>query len=59
MAQCQGSRAQIVRLFLVITYIWPEDVAKFPKVPGAPRKVNPARAITWLVGITIYCVIFQ
>ena len=44
MAQCQqGPRAQMVRLFLVFTYIWQEDVAKISKVPGAPRNVNPAR----------------
>ena len=26
-----------------------------PKAPGAQLNVNPARAITWLVGVTIYC----
>ena len=34
-------------LFLVYTYVWQEDVAKIFKVPGAPRNVNPVRAITW------------
>ena len=34
-------------LFLVYTYVWLEDVAKISKVPGAPRNVNPAWAITW------------
>ena len=34
MAQCQKPRAQMVRFFLVSTYIWQEDVAKIPKVPG-------------------------
>ena len=33
-------------LFLVNTYVWQEDVAKIFKVPGAPRNVNPAWAIT-------------
>ena len=42
MAQSQGPRAQMVKLFLVFTYIWQEDVI-IPKVPGAPRIVNPAR----------------
>ena len=37
-----GPPAQMVRLFLVFTYIWQEDVAKIPKVPGAPCNVNPA-----------------
>ena len=36
-----GPRAQI-GLLLVFTYIWQEDVAKIPKVPGALRSVNPA-----------------
>ena len=36
-----------------------EDIAKISKVPGAPRNVNPARVITWLVGVIIYCTIFQ
>ena len=44
----------MVRLFLVFTYIWQKDAAKNPKVSGAPCNVNPARAITWLVGVTIY-----
>ena len=44
LAQCQWPRAQMVRLFLVFTLIWQEDVPKLPKVLGAPRNVNPARA---------------
>ena len=55
MAQYQGPRAQMVRLFLLSTSIWQEDVAKIPEVPGTPRNVYPAGAITWLVGVTIYC----
>ena len=35
--------AQIVELFLVFTYIWQEDVAKIPYVPGALCNVNPDR----------------
>ena len=42
-----GACAQMVTLFLVHTYVWQEDVAKIFKVPGDPRNVNPARAITW------------
>ena len=30
------------------TYIRQEDVAKIPKMPRAPRNVNPARKITQL-----------
>ena len=59
MAECQGPRSQMVRLFLVFTYIWQKDVVKISKVPGALCKVNPARAIAWLVGVIIYCTIFQ
>ena len=29
-----------------------------PKVPGAQLSVNPAREITWFVGVTIYCTFF-
>ena len=59
MAQCQGSSFQMVRLFLVFANIWQEDFVKIFEVPGAPRNVNPARSITWLVSVTIHCTIFQ
>ena len=36
-----------------------EKYCKNPKVPGAQLNVNPARAITWLVGETIYCIYFN
>ena len=55
----KGPRAQMVRLFLVFTYIWQEDVAKIFKVPMSLRNVNLARAITWLVGETVYFTIFK
>ena len=29
------------------------------KMPGVQLNVNPARAITWLVGVTIYCTFFN
>ena len=47
----------MVKHILVFTHI----VEIILKVPGAPatRNVNPAQAITWLVGETIYCTIFQ
>ena len=61
MAQCQGPGAQMVRHFLVFTNIREEGVEKIPTVPGAPApcNVNPTQAITWFVGVTIYCSIFQ
>ena len=52
-------RAQMVRLFLVFTYIWQEDVAKIFKVPRAPHNKNLAQAISWLIGVTINCAIFK
>ena len=30
-----------------------------PKVPGAQLNLNPARAIAWLVGVTIHCTFFN
>ena len=38
-----GPCAQILRLFMVFTYIWQKHVAKISKVPKAQRDVNPAR----------------
>ena len=55
----KGFRAQMVRLFLVFTYIWQEDVAKIFKVSRAPHNINLGRAITWVVGITIYCTVLN
>ena len=54
MAQCQGPHSQMVRLFLVLAYL-ARRFCKISKVPGAPRNVNPALSITWLVSVTIYC----
>ena len=36
MAQCQGARTEMVRLFLVFTYLWQEDFEIIPKVREAP-----------------------
>ena len=52
----------MVRLYfwsILNTYVWQEDIAKIFKVPGAPRNVNPARAITWQLSVTIYCTVFR
>ena len=38
MAQCKGSRVQMVKFFLVFIYIWLEDVAKTSKVPKSPAQ---------------------
>ena len=54
-----GVPVQMVKLVLVFFNIWQENVAKIPKVPGTPLNVNPAQAITWLTGVTIYVMIFQ
>ena len=45
---------------LVFTVLYlTEKYCKNPKVPGAQLKVNPARAVTWFVGVTIYCTFFN
>ena len=47
------------KIFLVFTFIWPEDFAKVSEVPGAPRNIIPARSITWLISENIHSTIFQ
>ena len=58
MAQCQGLRAQIKLFFYLHLYLAEKDCEN-SKVPGAQLNVNPARAITWLVGVTIYSTFLQ
>ena len=58
MAQCQGPRAQLKLLFGLQLYL-AEKYSKNSKVPGLQRNVNPARAITLLVGVTLYCTFFN
>ena len=57
MAQSQGPRAQI-RLFFGLHLYLARKYYKNPNVPGAQLNVNPTRAITWFVGVTIYCTFF-
>ena len=60
MAQCKGAPLLDGKTFFCLhVCIWKEDLAKISKVPGAPRNVNSARAITCLVSVIIYCTIFQ
>ena len=42
-------------IFLVFTCTYQENL----KVPGGQLNVNPARAITWFEGVTIYCTFFN
>ena len=58
MAQCQGPRAQI-RLFFGLHLYLVGKYCKNPKVSGGQLNVNPARAKTWFVGVTIYCTFFN
>ena len=58
MAQCQGPRAQI-RIFFGLHLYLARKYCKTLKVPGAQLKINPTRAITCFVGITIYCTFFN
>ena len=36
-----------------------EKYCQNPKVPGAQLNVNPARAMAWFVGVTIYSTFFN
>ena len=54
MAQCQGPHAQI-RLFFGLHLYLAEKYCENPKVLGAQLNVNPVRAITWFVSVSIYC----
>ena len=58
MAECQGPRAHI-RLFFGLYLYLEEEYCKNPKVPGAQLNVNPALAIIWFLGVTIYCTFFN
>ena len=59
MAQCQGSRAQMVRYFFGLHLYLAGKYYENVKVPRAQQNVNRARAITWFVGVTIYCTFFN
>ena len=59
MAQCQGPHAH-KRLFLIFTVLYLAGrYWKNLKVSGVELNVNPAWAIAWLVGVTIYCTFFN
>ena len=58
MVQCQKPRAHRGLLFGLHLYL-AGKYCENPKVPGAQLNVNPARAITWLLGVTIYCTFFN
>ena len=58
MAQCQGPRAQI-RLFFGLHLYLAGKYCENHKMPGVQLNVTPARAITWFVGVTIYCTFFN
>ena len=53
-----GTRVQI-RLFLGLHLYLAEKYCVNPKVPWAQLNVNPAQTITWFVGVTIYCTLFN
>ena len=58
MAQCQGPETQI-RLFFGLHLYLAGKYCKNPKVPRAQFNLNPAPAVTWFVGVTIYCTFFN
>ena len=49
------TRAQMVRPFFVLHLYLARKYCENPEVPRAQLNVNPARAITWFVGVTTYC----
>ena len=59
MVQSLGPRAQMQSLFFNFINIWQQDAAKKKQQNvEAPRNVNLAQAMTWLIGVVIYYTIF-
>ena len=58
MSQCQRPRYQIRLIFGLLLYLV-GNYRKNLKVPEAQLNINSARAITWFVGVTIYCAFFN
>ena len=50
MAQCHGPPRSYGKVFFWSSFLFGRNIFK---VLGTPRKVNPARAIAWLVSVTI------
>ena len=66
MAQCKGPHALMLRLVFGLHLCLAARCSEISQVPGAQRDVNPVQVSrlvgvtnTWLVGVTIYCIIFQ
>ena len=59
MAQCQGTPQSNGKTFCWSSPVFGGKYCENPKVPGAQLNVNPAHAITWFVGVTIYCTFFN
>ena len=59
MAQCQGPRAQMVRLFFGLHLFLAERCCENPQSTRGPAQCKPGPRITWLLGIIIYCTSFQ
>ena len=53
-----GPRAQMVRLFFLHLYLAGRS-CEDPQSARGPARCKFGPAITWLVGVTIYCTIFQ
>ena len=58
MAQCQGLRTQI-RLFFRSSPVFGRKILQKSQSARGSLNVNPAQAITWFVGVTIYCTFFN
>ena len=55
MAQCQGPRAQIVRLFFSLHLYLAKKFCKNLQVPETSRNVNPARSKTTTIHLHLAC----
>ena len=59
MAQCQGHRAQMVKLFWCLPVIFDRKILQKSQGVRGPTQCKSGRAITWFIGVTIYCTFFN
>ena len=59
MAQCQGLRAQMVKIFFGLHIYLAGRCSENYEIARGYAQCKSARAIIWLVGETIYCTIFH
>ena len=54
-----GPRAQMVRFFFYLHLYLAGRSCQNPQSASGPARCKSGPAITWLVGVTFYCTIFQ